>query len=236
MKFETPLVPGRLIRRYMRFLADVELDDGRVVKCHCPNPGSMMGLKTPGTRVWLEPNDDPKKKLDWGWRLVEQGGAFIVVDTAQANRVVGAALHAGQIPELAGDGDVRAEVKYGQNSRVDFLLGGRTYVEVKSVTLSRRPGLAEFPDSVTKRGSKHLDELAAMAGAGHRAVMLYLLQRTDCTRATVAHDIDPAYAAGVARAQAAGVDMLCYTADISPQGITLTDAVPFALETGGKPD
>ena len=185
MRFATPLVPARLIRRYMRFLSDVELSDGTVVKAHCPNPGSMMGLKDEGTRVWLEPNDDPKKKLDWGWRLVELPDAFVGIDTGAANRIVAEALQAG-IDELDNYSTIRPEVKYREKSRADFLLTGDgrrdCYLEVKSVTLSREEGLAEFPDSVTARGAKHLGDLAAMVEQGHRAVLFFLVQRTDCTR------------------------------------------------------
>src|SRR6056297_3176087 len=126
MRFATPLVPGRLKRRYMRFLSDVVLDTGEEVKAHCPNPGSMLGLNAPGTRVWLERNDDPKKKLDWGWRLVELDSGFVTIDTGLANRVVGEALRAGAVPALAGAGRVRAEVKFGTGSRVDFCLGEDT--------------------------------------------------------------------------------------------------------------
>jgi len=230
MQFSTPLVPGRLIRRYMRFLADVELDNGKVVKAHCPNPGSMMGLKDAGLRVWLERNDDPRKKLDYGWRLIEIGDTWVGIDTGAANKVVGEALVAGRVPQLAGFDTIRAEVKYGTNSRIDFLLagvGGETYVEVKSVTLSRQAGLAEFPDSVTARGTKHLKELARIAQNGQRAVMLFLVQRTDCTRVTLAADIDPTYAAAFDVAMRAGVQVICHTADITAQGVTLGGALPF---------
>ncbi len=230
MRFATPLVSGRLIRRYMRFLSDVELDDGQVVKAHCPNPGSMMGLKDEGTRVWLEGNDDPKKKLDWGWRLVELPDAFVGIDTGAANGVVGEALAQG-IDGLDGYDTIRAEVKYREKSRVDFLLTGEgrrdCYLEVKSVTLSRQAGLAEFPDSVTSRGTKHLGDLAAMVEAGHRAVLLFLVQRTDCARVDVARDIDPVYAEAFDAARAAGVEVMCFDCAISPEGITLRDALPF---------
>nr|WP_321249794.1 DNA/RNA nuclease SfsA [uncultured Ruegeria sp.] len=224
MRFETPLVPARLIRRYKRFLADCTFEDGREVTAHCANPGSMMGLAEPGEQVWLEPNDDPKKKLKYGWRLVDhENGHFTGVDTSVPNKALRAALNAGEIPELAAYETIRAEVKYGQNSRIDFLLTGPglpdAYVEVKSVTLSRQLGLAEFPDSVTARGTKHLGELAAMATQGHRAIMLYLVQRTDCDRFTLADDIDPAYAAAFEAAQAQGVERLVYGTRISPEGV-----------------
>ena len=224
MQFETPLVPARLIRRYKRFLADCTLEDGREVTAHCANPGSMMGLAEPGEKIWLEPNDDPKKKLKYGWRLVDhENGHFTGVDTSVPNKALRAALEARDIPELAAYETVRAEVKYGQNSRIDFLLTQPglpdAYVEVKSVTLSREPGLAEFPDSVTARGTKHLGELAAMVAQGHRAIMLYLVQRTDCDRFALAADIDPTYAAAFKDAQVQGVERLVYGTRISPDGV-----------------
>lgn len=224
MRFETPLVPARLIRRYKRFLADCTLEGGREVTAHCANPGSMMGLAEPGQKIWLEPNDDPKKKLKFGWRLVDhENGHFTGVDTSVPNKALRAALQAGEIPELAAYQTVRAEVKYGTGSRIDFLLTQPglpdAYVEVKSVTLSRQPGLAEFPDSVTARGTKHLGELAAMARQGHRAIMLYLVQRTDCDRFALASDIDPAYAAAFQEAQAQRVERLVFGTRISPEGI-----------------
>lgn len=230
MKFATPLVPGRLIRRYMRFLSDVELGDGRVIKAHCPNPGSMMGLKDPGTRVWLEPNDDPKKKLDWGWRLVELDSGCVGIDTGAANGIVAEALEQ-DLAGLDGYDALRREVKYREKSRVDFLLSGHgrrdCYLEVKSVTLSRAAGLAEFPDSVTARGAKHLADLAAMVAEGHRAVLLFLIQREDCDRVAVAADLDPGYAAAFEAARSAGVEVMCFDCDVSPAGIKLRASVPM---------
>ncbi len=224
MRFETPLVPARLIRRYKRFLADCTLEDGREVTAHCANPGSMMGLAEPGEKIWLEPNDDPKKKLKYGWRLVDhENGHFIGVDTSVPNKALRTALEAGEIPELAAYKTVRAEVKYGTGSRIDFLLSQPglpdAYVEVKSVTLSRQPGLAEFPDSVTARGTKHLGELAEMAAQGNRAIMLYLVQRTDCDRFALAADIDPAYATAFKTAAQQGVERLVIGTQISPNGV-----------------
>ncbi len=230
MRFATPLVAARLVRRYKRFLADMVLDTGEEVTVHCPNPGSMMGLAAPGTRCWIERNDDPKRKLRYGWRLVEHAdGAFTGIDTGVPNRVVRAALLAHRIPGLPPYDSVRAEVKYGTGSRVDFVLGGAvdTYLEVKSVTLSRTPGLAEFPDCVTARGTKHLAELARVVARGHRAVMLYLVQRTDARRVTLAADIDPAYATGFAAARAAGVGVLCLATTITPQAIAVAGPLPF---------
>lgn len=225
MRFQTDLIPATLIRRYKRFLSDIQLGDGQEVTAHCPNPGAMTGLAGPGQGIWVEPNDDPKKKLKFGWRLTELAdGHFACVDTAAANRVVGEALSAGLIPEFADYTLHRAEVRYGQNSRADFLLQGGgpdAIVEVKSVTLMREPGLAEFPDTRTERGTKHLRELAEVARSGQRAVLLYLVQRTDCDRVTVAADIDPAYAQAVVAAQQAGVETLAYRARITPAAIDL---------------
>ena len=233
MRFSTPLVPGRLIRRYKRFLADVELEAGGTVTAHCPNPGSMMGLADPGLRVWMEPNDDPSKKLKYGWRLAElDGGHWSGIDTAVPNRVVGEALRDRAVPELSAYGQVRPEVRYGTNSRVDFLLSGPglpdAYVEVKNVHLRRDGDWAEFPDSVTKRGAKHLAELSEMARAGRRAVMLYLVQRTDCARFRLAGDIDPAYARAFAAARAAGVEALCYGTRIDRTGVWFDQPLPMS--------
>jgi sugar fermentation stimulation protein A len=232
MRFQTPLVPAVLIRRYKRFLADATLADGTEITAHCANPGSMMGLAEPGSRIWLEPNDDPKKKLKFGWRLVEHdNGHFTGVDTSVPNRALKAALLAHEIPELADYPMIRPEVKYGQNSRIDFLLSGEDrpdlYVEVKSVTLSRQPGLAEFPDSVTTRGAKHLAELQEMIAQGHRAMMLYLVQRSDAQQVTLAADIDPTYAQTFAAARKAGVEVLAYDCKITPQEITIGARLPF---------
>ncbi len=231
MRFQTSLVPARLIRRYKRFLADVVLEaDGREVVAHCPNPGAMLGLAEPGMRVWLEPNDDPKKKLKFGWRLVEIGeGHMAGIDTGVPNRVVKEALLAGAIAELAEYDRVKPEVSYSKNSRIDFLLSADglpdVYVEVKNVHLMREAGLAEFPDCVTARGAKHLGDLSAMVAEGHRAVMLYLVQRTDCDRFALARDLDAVYGAAFDRAISAGVEVLCYATEIDTGGVELGESL-----------
>ncbi|WP_299847152.1 DNA/RNA nuclease SfsA [uncultured Roseovarius sp.] len=232
MRFQTPLVPARLIRRYKRFLADIRLEDGHEVTAHCANPGSMMGLKEPGIKIWVEPNDDPKKKLKYGWRLVDhENGHFTGVDTSLPNRALRATIMARAVPELAQYETVRPEQKYGTNSRIDFLLQQPglpdAYVEVKSVTLSRQSGLAEFPDSVTARGTKHVGELAEMTRQGHRAILFYLVQRTDCSSVSIAADIDPVYAAAFKKAQAAGVECIAYDTSITPAGIALRQPLPL---------
>jgi sugar fermentation stimulation protein A len=231
MRFQTSLLPARLVRRYKRFLADVLLEDGREVTAHCPNPGAMTGLAEPGMRVWLEPNDDPRKKLKFGWRLVElPGGHLAGIDTAVPNRIVAEALAEGRIGTLGGYGAIRPEQRYGENSRIDFLLSepGRAdaYVEVKNVHLRRDGDWAEFPDCVTARGAKHLVELSRIAQGGGRAVMLYVVQRTDCARFRLAPDLDPAYARAFDAARAAGVEMICQGTEISPGGVTLSGPLP----------
>ncbi|WP_319568228.1 DNA/RNA nuclease SfsA [Cohaesibacter marisflavi] len=234
MKFEKPLIPGRLIQRYKRFLADIELDDGTIITAHCANPGSMLGLKDPGTRVWLSKSDNPKRKLAYSWELSELDDAMIGINTSHPNRIVEEAIRAGHVAELTGYETLRREVKYGKNSRIDILLQDEgkpdCYVEVKNVHLLREQALAEFPDSVTKRGAKHLGELADMVEQGHRAVMLYLVQRTDANRFALASDIDPAYAEAFQEATGAGVEAIVYQCDISHQEINLTHSIPFAKE------
>lgn len=231
MRFQTPLVPARLVRRYKRFLADMVLEaDGREVVAHCPNPGAMLGLADPGMRCWLEPNDDPRKKLSFGWRLAElPDGHMAGIDAGLPNRVVGAALRARTVAPLAGYETLRPEVRYGQASRVDFLLSGGAglaYVEVKNVHLRRQGDWAEFPDCVTARGTRHLVELTEMVAQGHRAVMLYLVQRSDCARFRLAGDLDPAYARAFDAARVAGVEMLAYGTRLSPEGVEFGDQMP----------
>ncbi|MGH0000128.1 DNA/RNA nuclease SfsA [Pseudovibrio ascidiaceicola] len=212
MRFDVPLVTGRLIKRYKRFLADVALDDGGAeITAHCANSGSMMGLKDPGIKVWLTPNDDPKRKLKYSWEMLEIDGAMVGINTSRPNGLVEEAIEAGRIPELVGYEKLRREVKYGKNSRIDILLEGegdkRTYVEVKNVTLARENGIAEFPDAVTARGAKHLDELADMVREGHRSAMVFLIQRDDCDALVLARDIDPKYGEAFDAAVKAGVEV-----------------------------
>lgn len=233
MRFARPLVRGTLVRRYKRFLADVMLEDGTAVTAHCANPGAMLGLNAPGTAVWLEPTDAPGRKLGHSWRLVELEGGFVGIDASLPNRLVAEALAEGRIPALAGYATVRPEVRYGTRSRVDFLLTGPglpdAYLEVKNVHLSRETGLAEFPDSVTARGARHLAELAAMVAAGHRAVMLYVVQRTDCARFRISDDLDPAYARAFAAAHAGGVETLAHATRITPEGVWIDGALPVEI-------
>jgi sugar fermentation stimulation protein A len=233
MDFPLPLVHGRLERRYKRFLADVVLDDGTRVTAHCANPGAMLGVAEPGMEVWLLPTPGPKRRLAFSWELARVGDGLVGINTMRPNAIVAEALAAGRIPELGGYASHRREVPYGRASRVDFLLSGDgrpdCLVEVKNVHLLRGDGLAEFPDCVTARGARHLDELGDAVEAGFRAVMLYLVQRDDCRAFAIAADLDPAYAMGLARARARGVETLCYDCRLSPAGIELNAPLPLDL-------
>jgi len=229
-----PLFTGKLIKRYKRFLADVKLDTGETITAHVANPGSMMGLDAPGSKVWLSKSDNPKRKLQYSWELLDVNGALVGINTNHPNKLGEEAIKKGKIKELEGYGSLRREVKYGKSSRIDILLedgqGGQpAYVEIKNVHLSRRPPLAEFPDSVTARGAKHLVELGDMVEAGHRAVMLFLIQRTDCTRFALARDIDPTYAETLDLARKRGVEVLAYGCTISPKAINVAQALKLEL-------
>ncbi len=229
MKFPTPLLTGTLIKRYKRFLADIRLDNGKIVTAHCANPGSMMGLKEAGARVWLSMSDNPKRKLKYSWELLEVdlgcGPHLVGINTNHPNRIVAEAIADGRIPELAGYSSLRREVKYGENSRIDILLQDEDrpdcYVEIKNVHLMRNAGLAEFPDSVTGRGRKHLDELCAYVQQGHRCVMFYLIQRTDAATFSLARDIDKEYAHTFDTAKKSGVEAYAYSCTISSEGIDI---------------
>jgi sugar fermentation stimulation protein A len=235
MRFNKPLIPAILLRRYKRFLADVELVTGEQITVHVANPGAMIGLAEPGMRVWLSKSDNPARKLAHSWELVEVdlgGGRELVgINTAHPNLIVAEAIAEGRIPELIGYGKVRREVKYGQKSRVDFVLEGTDrapcYVEVKNVHLMRRAGLAEFPDSVTARGARHLDELSAMVAAGSRAVMLFLVQIASATSFALARDIDPNYGLAFDRARQCGVEAVAYRCGIAHEAIVVTGPVPI---------
>jgi sugar fermentation stimulation protein A len=225
-------VPGRLLRRYQRFLADVRLDDGREVIAHCPNPGSMKSCLRPGGRVLLTESDAPRRKLRYTWELARIGRVWVGINTMRTNRVVEEALRKERVPELSGYEEIRPEAPMGRRRRVDFLLGSGDrfcYVEVKNVTLAVGRE-ARFPDSVTARGAAHLVELAARVREGHRAAMLYLVNRSDCDRAGPAREIDPHYAARLEEAVGAGVEAIAYRAKAGRGGIRLADRIPFRVD------
>jgi len=257
MLFPTPLIRGRLVQRYKRFLADIVLDDGTEITAHCPNPGAMIGLNMPGLTCWVSKSPDPKRKLPYTWELVEASshdGKFLPVglNTMHPNRLTAEALAAEAIPELTGYTSHRREVRYGANSRVDFLLEApdrapcwlevnnvqsylhrelrpdhRLWLEVKNVHLTRTKGLAEFPDCVAARSLRHLRELEAMVAEGDRAVVLFVVQRTDCEAFTACHDLDPAFAGGLIQAANAGVEVLVYTCDVAVDGVRIAGRIPW---------
>lgn len=237
MRFPSPLVEGRLIRRYKRFLSDIELHTGETITAHCANPGSMLGLAEPGSRVWVSKSDNPKRKLAYSWEVIEvdlgSGPTLVGINTTTPNGAVAVAIENNLIPELVGYSSLRREVRYGANSRVDILLKDERrppcYAEIKNVHLMRQPGLAEFPDSVTARGTKHLAALAEMVAAGARAVMVYFVQRNDAAAFAVADDIDPAYASAFQAAIAAGVEALAVTASVSLEGLSAPRSIPIRM-------
>ncbi len=230
MQFDPPLVEGRLIARYKRFLFDAELEDGTVITGNCPNTGSMLGLTTPGSRIFMSVHDKPTRKYAHQFELIEADGTLVGVNTGMPNRIAEEAILARLIPSLAPYPLLAREKRYGVNSRIDLLLSGEglatAYVEVKNVHFSRTPGLAEFPDTKTERGAKHLEELGGMAESGHRAVMLYVIQRGDCSRFRICADLDPAYARAFERAKARGVEAYALDCTVSQSQITAKSLIP----------
>ena len=233
MNFPDPLLRGRLIRRYKRFLADVDLDGHGVVTAHVPNTGSMMGLDLPGSPVLVSVHEGKQRKLPYTLELVESHGGWVGVNTSLPNRIVEEAIVAGRIPSLRRFARLRREVRYGERSRIDLLLengGEKCFIEVKNVTLRAQGSrLALFPDAVTERGRRHLLDLADEVLSGNRAVMFFLVNRPDCTRMAPAEAIDPAYAEALRRAVREGVEVLAYRTRTSPEGITVDRKVPVLI-------
>ncbi len=236
MDFSQSLVPGRLVRRYKRFLVDVRLEDGRIVQAHCPNSGRMLQCATPGWDVRLtEHPASSHRKTRHTWEMVHNGRCWIGINTHRANRLAEEAILAGKVAALAGYALCRREAPYGRGSRVDLLLEqpvsaavpGRCFVEVKNVTLVGEDGAYCFPDAPTARGLKHLRELTMMVRGGARSVMFFVIQRSDGNGFRPAAEIDPAYAATLVEAVAAGVEVLAWRADVSPDGIVLQHSEPL---------
>ena len=238
MNFDPPLVPATLVQRYKRFLFDAVLDDGTPITGSCPNTGSMRGLTTPGSRIWISEHDGPLRKHRHRLELVEADDTVVGINTGLPNRLAEEAIREGLVADLSTYPVVERERKYGRNSRIDLLLSGPdrpvAYVEVKNVHFRRVAGLAEFPDTVTLRGAKHLEELGDMAEAGHRAIMLYLIQRDDCARFRICDDLDPAYAAAYGRARRRGVEAYAVKCAVSPLHIRPSGLI--AMDEGGIAD
>jgi sugar fermentation stimulation protein A len=237
MRLTQPMAHGVLVSRYKRFFADVRLDDGREVTAHCPNPGAMLGLNTPGFGAWVSPADGAKRKLAWTLELMEADGGLVGINTLHPNRLVAEALAADAIQELAGYDIHRREVRMGAASRVDFVLEqpGRPtcWLEVKNCHLRRTGTLAEFPDCVAARSSRHLRELAARVSEGDRAVQLFVVQRTDCDRFAACGDLDAIYADQLSLAAAGGVEVLVYGCDISAEAIRIARRLPWVHAPDG---
>lgn len=235
MQFDPPLEEGRLLRRYKRFLADIETAGGEQLTIHCPNTGSMLNCMSEGCRVWFSRSQDPRRKLPGTWELGETPhGRLACINTARANALVEEALRGGVITELIGFTGLRREVRFGEeNSRADFRLeftSGPAWIEVKSVTLGFADStVAAFPDARTERGARHLRELAAQARAGVRAVQLYCVNLSGIEAVRAAQEIDPAYAAGLREAREAGVEVLAYSAEITPEAIRLVRRLEVLL-------
>lgn len=232
MHFSTPLVTGTLLRRYQRFLADVRLDSGQQVTAHCPNTGSMLGLKEPGNRVWLSKAHNPARKLAWTWEMVEVAGVPVGIHTGRANGLVREALDAGLIPALAGYSECRAEAPLSARSRTDLLLsypGRRCFVEVKSVTAAVADGVGFFPDAVSERATKHVRELAQAVSEGHRAAVVFCVQRGDVGSVRPADHIDPVFGGALREAAAQGVELYALGATLDAGEIRLDRALPVDL-------
>lgn len=220
-----PLIAGTLVKRYKRFLADVILEDGSAITVHCPNSGSMKGCATPGSRIYLSRSANATRKYPYTWELVESDGCWAGINTGLPNRLTHEAIADGTVTELQGYDSIRPEVPYGEHSRIDLLLEGagrRCYVEVKNVTMVEN-GRALFPDAVTTRGQKHLNELMRVVREGDRGVIFFTVQRSDGTAVAPADRIDPEYGRLLRLAMASGVEALAYRALVTPQEIRLTE-------------
>lgn len=233
MIYDPPLIPAILLQRYKRFLADVELENGDVITVHCPNPGAMLGLNSPGNPCWLHDSQNPKRKLLYTLELMEvkapTGKVLVGINTNRPNKLAEAAILEGKIPQLKGYTSLRREVPYGKNSRIDLLLESDNkppcYVEIKNVHFVRQPGLHEFPDCKTDRGTKHLIELEAMVQQGARAVMLYVIQREDGNKFACAADLDPKYAQTFGEVRKSGVEALAIRCQITLEGIVASTMI-----------
>ena len=225
MKFSNKLIKAKFIKRYKRFFSDHILEDGKLVTAHCPNTGAMTGVAKEGITSWLSPSNNPKRKLKWTWELTQENNTIVGVNTHSPNKIIQEAINNNEIKELLNYKTLKREVKYGTNSRIDIFLQDEKkidcYVEIKNVHLSREKGIAEFPDGITSRGTKHLKELAHVAQSGCRAVMLYLIQRNDCNFFKIAVDIDEVYAKEFINALNVGVEVICIDTILNTNGISI---------------
>ena len=229
MTLNKRFINGVFIKRYKRFFADIQLDN-EIATAHCANTGSMMGLLNEGNKVYLSESDNPKRKLKYTLEVIKTGKANIGVNTHRTNRIAESALQEKKLKFIPGIKEIKREVKYGANSKIDFLISTnkeQAYIEVKNVTLCRNSGVAEFPDAVTSRGTKHLHELGKLSKKGIRAIMLYIIQRDDCDKFKIAEDIDPVYAKALKEAIKHGVEIFCYNCKFTREDITIDRKIKF---------
>ena len=231
MNFKEILISGEFIKRYKRFFVDIKIGND-IVTAHCPNTGSMMGLLKKGNKVWLSRSDNPKRKLKYTLQIIEDNKIKVGINTHLTNKIVLAALKKGTIKEFKNTMNISQEVKFGENTRFDFLLSDgkkKSFLEVKNVTLSRKKGIAEFPDAITSRGLKHIKELLRASKKGYQIYLLYLIQRDDCNKFTVAEDIDPEYCEFLKKAVKKNLNIICYDCKFSSKGIKLNRYIQFKI-------
>ncbi len=231
MNFEEILISGEFIKRYKRFFVDVKVDK-KIITAHCPNTGSMIGLLNKGSRVWLSKSNNPNRKLKYTLEIIEQNKSKVGINTHLTNRIVMSALNNKLIKEFKSSTNISQEVKFGENTRFDFLLTKKNYkafIEVKNVTLSRQKGLAEFPDAITSRGLKHIKELLKAKEKGYEIYLVYIIQREDCNLFKIASDIDPEYDQLLKKAVKKKLNILCYDCKFSLKGIKLNRKIKILI-------
>jgi len=231
MNFENKLIPGQFIKRYKRFFVDIKIKE-KTITAHCPNTGSMYGLLKKGNKVWVTKSDNPNRKLKYTLQIIEDKKSKVGVNTHLTNKIVYHALKNNLINEFDKKIQVKPETKFGTNTRFDFLITKKkfkAFIEVKNVTLSRIKNLAEFPDAVTSRGLKHINELLKASNMGYKIFILYLIQRNDCKLFKIAEDVDPEYANSLVKAVKKKLNILCYDCKFSSKGIKLNQKVKFKI-------
>ena len=229
MNFEDKLISGVFIKRYKRFLVDVKIKN-KLITAHCPNTGSMQGLLRKGNKVWLSESSNPNRKLKYTLQIIEDNGSKVGINTHLTNKIVLSALKDNRIKEVGKNIKIKSEVKFGDNTRFDFLISKKNYkafIEVKNVTLSRKPRIAEFPDAVTSRGAKHINELIKASNKGYDIYIAFVIQREDCNKFTIASDIDPEYSKLLSNAVKKKLNILCYDCKFSSKGIKLNKKIKF---------
>ena len=231
MNFENRLIPGLFIKRYKRFFVDIEINN-KIITAHCPNTGSMYGLLKKGNKVWISKSNNPNRKLKYTLEIIEDNNSKVGVNTHSTNKIVHHALKNNLIKEFDKILDIKPETKFGLNTRFDFLVSEKkntSFIEVKNVTLSRKKALAEFPDAITTRGLKHINELLIASKKNYKIYILYLIQRDDCKSFTIAKDIDPNYSTALNKAVKKKLKILCYDCKFSSKGIKLNNKIKLKI-------